>query len=123
MKWSFCCPSCFEWHMTDWSKQGKVDVCPKTENIIRIPTPIEQQKAYVDTHDWPAEMEKVVVELKGNVCTIPGCNHFYQTLDHRVPWSSAGKTNVTNLYPVCNYHNELKGDEDYYIWQGTEILV
>lgn len=116
MKWFFPCTACNEWHSFDWKDHGVESVCPTTKHIIIIPTPAIQLDGYVDTQEWPSEMEKVVVNLKGLMCTIPWCIKGYQTLDHRVPFSAGGRTSVDNLYPMCNEHNQSKGDADYHEW-------
>jgi len=54
--------------------------------------------------------------LKGNLCTVPGCKKKYETLDHRLAYNNVGKTSVENLFPMCNFHNQSKGDKDYRIW-------
>ncbi len=120
MKWSFSCPICSELHTVNWENHGSLTTCPNTDNNYIIPTPSQQHEAYVDTHNWPLNMENVVLILKGSVCTVPGCKHPYETLDHRVPFSKGGKTSVSNLFPMCNKHNLSKGDEDYYLWQITQ---
>ncbi len=120
MQWSFLCPVCFNWHSVNWEKHGMLLECStKNKNYI-VPTPSQQHEAYVDTHDWPKNMESVVLILKGRICTVPGCTHPYETLDHRVPFSKEGKTSVSNLFPMCNEHNKSKGDEDYSAWLLTQ---
>lgn len=78
--------------------------------------PSQQYDAYVDTHEWPKEMEAVVVALRRRICTAPGCAKAYETLDHRIPWSKGGPTSVANLFPMCTQHNLEKGNTDYAKW-------
>jgi hypothetical protein len=80
------------------------------------PKPSSQHDAFVDTHDWPSEMETAATNFKGKKCTVPGCGKNYETLDHRIAYSNHGKTSVENLYPMCKDHNQSKGDKDYYSW-------
>jgi hypothetical protein len=61
-------------------------------------------------------MENAVIKLRGTKCTVPGCGKDYETLDHREPYSDIGKTSVENLFPMCRAHNDLKGDENYFLW-------
>ena len=119
MKWCYRCPKCNEWGCVDWEKREKSFSCHACKQSHVPPTPSQDHQAYVDTHDWPEEMEAVVVALKGKKCTVPNCPRNYDTLDHRIPYSKGGKTSVSNLYPMCNLHNESKGDSDYYQWLQT----
>src|SRR5262249_29762625 len=84
------------------------------------PGPAEQREAYVDSHEWPAEMEEIVRRIRGNRCTVPGCTRYADTLDHRIPWSRGGPTSVANLWPMCSQHNESKADTDYDVWLAAE---
>lgn len=116
MKWNYKCPKCNEWRHIEWSKRSQSYTCHNTYQTYYPPTPSEQHDAFVDTHDWPNEMETVVVQEKGNKCTVPGCKKNYETLDHRIPFSKVGKTSVSNLFPMCEAHNQSKGDKDYVAW-------
>lgn len=116
MKWHYRCPICHEWRNIDWDKRDKTYDCHKNEAAYIPPTPSEQNGAFVNTQEWPEEIEMVVVTLKGDLCTIPGCNKKYETLDHRIPYSKGGRTSVDNLWPMCNEHNQSKGDSDYDEW-------
>lgn len=119
MNWHFVCPNCNQWHYINWEKRMETFICPIEETEFIPPSPAQQHNAYVDTHIWPAEMEDAVVELKGNKCTVDGCDHCYETLDHHVAFSKGGKTSVFNLFPMCNKHNLSKGNLDYYLWRIT----
>jgi hypothetical protein len=46
-------------------------------------------------------------------CTVPHCSRFAIVLDHRIAWSTGGKTCVRNLYPMYEQHNLAKGDTEY----------
>lgn len=116
MKWHYVCPKCGERRTVEWDDRDSSRICHKTKQSYTPPTPAEQFDGYVDTHEWPVEMEDVVVRVKGKSCTVPGCQQRYQTLDHRVPWSKAGKTSVNNLFPMCNEHNQSKSDSTYETW-------
>lgn len=116
MIWNYQCPNCSSGRSCDWLKRNVVYTCGKCFQSYTPPTPAEQHSADVDTHNWPIEMEDVVVELKGDICTVPGCNNQYETLDHRIPYTNNGPTSVSNLFPMCNHHNQSKGDTNYYDW-------
>jgi len=113
MKWHYWCPFCARPARTDWASRNKVLTCAQCGKNRVPPSPSEQHKAYVDTQDWPAEMEVAVRELRGNRCTIPGCIKPADTLDHRVSFSKKGRTSVANLFPMCTEHNLAKGDQNY----------
>lgn len=118
MKWNYKCLCCGTWYQIDWNKRDLTYLCTKDNSKKHQPPSPEQQKdAYVDTHNWPEEMEEVVVKIKGSKCTVPNCKKTAETLDHRVPWSKYEKgTCVNNLFPMCNEHNQSKGDTDYQLW-------
>ena len=122
MEWHYDCPRCGAPVYIDWMDRHVQHACHQTKRPYWPPGPAEQRDAYVDTHSWPVEMERVVLNLKGVRCTVPGCQHRYETLDHRVPWARGGPTSVNNLWPMCNEHNRSKGDTDYQSWLMQEGL-
>lgn len=121
MKWNYRCPKCSQWRHVKWEERNSSFTCDKTKQSYTPPSPTDQHDAYVDTHEWPQEMEDTVIEVKGNKCSVPGCDKYYETLDHRVPWSKKGRTSVENLYPMCTAHNQSKGDSDYDLWVVTQV--
>lgn len=94
---------------------------PSNKKSYYSPSPAEQFHAYVDTHNWPVEMEETVIRLKGDKCTVINYRKDYETLDHRIAYSKGGKTSVENLFPICNDCNNSKGDEYYQSWQLDKI--
>ncbi|MBI5645603.1 MAG: HNH endonuclease [Ignavibacteriae bacterium] len=92
------------------------------DKLAFVPSPFSNPSAYVDTHNWPADMEAAVIKTKGNTCVVSGCGVRYETLDHIVPWSKGGRTSVENLQPMCNAHNSSKGDTDYPVWLAAEQI-
>lgn len=120
MIWHYVCPECGEWRRVEWADRNNSYICHKdTTKSYVPPTPKEQTAAYVDTHEWPQEIEDAVVYFKGLECTVPGCYHKAETLDHRVAWNNGGKTSVNNLFPMCNSHNQSKSDKVYEEWLRT----
>ena len=113
VKWNYRCPQCSKRHANDWGDRDKTLICPNAKQSFRLPSPEQQHDGFVDSHEWPEEMERAVVLLKGNICTVPGCKKPYETLDHRIPWSNNGHTSVENLFPMCKEHNGAKGDMQY----------
>jgi len=118
MDWTYFCRKCKQQITVAWSDRGNYQLCPNRScaDVASPPAPADQHDAFVDTHNWPQEMEDVVVAEKGDRCTAPGCNATYETLDHRIPHSQNGPTSVDNLWPMCNHHNQSKGDTDYDTW-------
>lgn len=126
MNWLYRCPNCrtlLSVPLADRSSRYSCSAC--TAPHIP-PTPAQDHDAYVDTHDWPLEMEQAVVSLRGRLCTVPGCLRIAETLDHRVPWSKGGPTSVKNLWPMCHAHNTDKSDNHYETWlvslQNSHVL-
>jgi 5-methylcytosine-specific restriction endonuclease McrA len=116
MKWNYICPQCNKWVWIEWADRSNRFKCEENGKIYDAPSPSEQHSAYVDTHEWPEEIEAEVVLIKGTKCTVPGCEKKYETLDHRVAYSKGGRTSVENLFPMCNEHNQSKGDLNYNAW-------
>lgn len=116
MKWNYVCPICSEWRQIDWEVRSKLHTCHKHKKSYYPPGPADQNHAFVDTHNWPVEMENEVVRVKGNKCTTPNCNKNAETLDHRDAYANGGKTSVDNLFPMCEDCNQSKGDKDYLLW-------
>lgn len=116
MKWNYKCSICYSWGSIDWKDIDNTYTCHSCKKIHISPKPENQFFAFVDTREWPNEMEKTVINIKGNKCTVPGCKKDYGTLDHRIAFSQGGKTSVNNLFPMCIEHNQSKGDKDYSIW-------
>jgi hypothetical protein len=116
MLWNFECPLCGKWCNVDWEGRDGTYTCRHCDKGRVPPGPADQTDAWVDTRTWPVEMESVVVSMKGNLCTAPDCTERYETLDHRLPVAKGGRTSVRNLFPMCNAHNQSKGDSDYDDW-------
>jgi len=121
MNWHYRCPSCGAWGYIDWEKRENIFKCHKYKVGYTPPSPYEDHDAYIDAHDWPLEMEEVVIALKGKYCTVPWCKKKYETLDHRVAYSKDGRTSVVNLFPMCNEHNQSKGDSNYDNWLRKQL--
>ena len=51
---------------------------------------------------------RAAVLLRRRRCIWPGCNVLTCDVDHRVPWSDGGDTDVGNADPLCRRHNRLK---------------
>ena len=116
MKYHFKRPCCNTSTFKEWGNCGKRFNCSQCGNVYKVPSPKEQPTAYVDTHEWPDLMEEQVYAAKGRVCTVPECSKRAETLDHRIAYSKGGKTSFENLWPMCEKHNQSKGDKDYQTW-------
>lgn len=116
MEWHYECPECRQATVVDWDKHGHTISCTNTKRRYRCPTPATDHQAYVDTHEWPQEMEDAVYREKGRRCVIKGCGRAADTLDHTIPYSRGGKTSVENLFPMCQHHNSSKGDRTPLEW-------
>jgi 5-methylcytosine-specific restriction endonuclease McrA len=116
MKWSYKCPHCGVEGNVDWEKRNNSFTCHSCKSTHYPPTPSTQPSAYVDTREWPQEIENIVVNQKGIMCTVPGCGKKANTLDHRIPFAKNGKTSINNLFPMCKEPNQSKSDNDYQTW-------
>jgi 5-methylcytosine-specific restriction endonuclease McrA len=116
MIWNYKCPICGQWRNCDWNERNNIKNCHIYKKDYNVPTPAQQNDAYVDTHNWPVEMEDVVIASKGSKCSAPDCVKDYETLDHRIPYSNGGRTSVDNLFPMCNECNQSKGDKNFLQW-------
>lgn len=123
MNWNYACPRCRSWLSVPWRSRLDIFECPSCTARHQPPTPGAFPTGFVDTHNWPEEVERVVVFLRGNRCTVPGCLSFADTLDHRVPWSRGGRTSVSNLHPICEFHNRSKADADYPTWLANRAAM
>jgi hypothetical protein len=116
MKWHYRCPKCNARLSINWEEREQKRLCEDCNSPHDPPSSSEQHDAWVDRHDWPDEMERTVYVVRGKTCTVPGCQKRADTLDHRRAWSKGGRTSVDNLFPMCEDHNQSKGDEDYHDW-------
>ena len=116
MRWYFKCGHCGSPTSTEWTTRTHLKLCRECKRRFRPPTPASDRDAFVDGRDPPDEMRAIVLRLKGRQCTTPGCKRSWDALDHRIPFSKGGRTSVNNLWPMCNQHNESKGDADYLSW-------
>jgi hypothetical protein len=112
MNWYFICPVCFIIHSVSWENRYKAHFCIRLNKIYHPPQPIDEPEAFVDTPEWPPEMEEAVISAKGIYCSVPGCSRHYHTLEHRIPWSKGGTTSFNNLFPVCNEHKKGRAGQD-----------
>lgn len=116
MNWRYKCPSCRVSVFVPWADRASRFNCPTCKSLHTPPIPGQDPDAHVDARKWPLEMEQAVVAIKDGHCTVPGCQHAAETLDHRIPWSGGGRTSVRNLFPMCNADNQSKGDQEYVGW-------
>jgi hypothetical protein len=121
MLWNYDCPVCRRPTAVDWRlRKGKV-VCGSCERTHYPPTPYEDRYAYVDSEQWPYEIEQAVVALPRSTCSVPGCSFAPATLVHRLSPSAGGQTSVDNLMPLCAHHVALKGNRDYPEFMGALV--
>jgi hypothetical protein len=120
MKWHYHCPICGLPHSCKWEERKEKQKCIVNFTEYHPPTPAKDHQAFVNTRQWSEEIEKAVVKIRGNKCTVPGCKKEYETLDHRIPWSKKRKTSVENLWPMCEEHNKSKGNSAYEEWVAVE---
>ncbi|HBR20957.1 MAG TPA: hypothetical protein DD713_00060 [Nitrospiraceae bacterium] len=64
-----------------------------------------------------AQKEQVWQRSKNKKCSYPICEKTLQwenaTIDHIIPWSQGGPTDVSNAQLMCKSHNSMKRDKDF----------
>ena len=103
MKWNYRYPQCGYWHSIEWSDREKSLLYVKLTQFYYAPTPAHQPEAYVDTHDWPDELERVVISIKGIMCRSQVAPKYAKQLD--VPHPTCGLINKLFLirYVLSDY--------------------
>ncbi len=58
------------------------------------------------------DKQRDLARMTLTVCPWPGCRHGADSCEihHVVAWSQGGETNMSNLVPVCQYHNRVNAD-------------
>jgi hypothetical protein len=116
MYWNYNCPRCRAETKVAWKTRGTEVVCHSCGELHYPPTPHEDRYGWVDTTEWPEEMQQAVEAVRGTVCAVTGCYKQHETLVHRRSYKSGGKTSVDNLIPLCRHHADLKGEKEYDEW-------
>lgn len=57
------------------------------------------------------EWESVVAACD-NTCIVLGCGKSPVTMDHVIPLSKGGRHHISNLQPLCSFHNDSKGTKN-----------
>jgi len=64
-----------------------------------------------------AQKEQLWEKSKNKKCSYPGCERPLRwetaTIDHIVPWSLGGATDLSNAQLMCRGHNSMKKDKDF----------
>lgn len=60
----------------------------------------------------PGEAMRHAVYARNRTCIYPECNRPAEQcqLDHRIPYDEGGRTEVDNLFPLCQHHHNMKTD-------------
>ncbi|MDN8604599.1 HNH endonuclease signature motif containing protein [Corynebacterium ureicelerivorans] len=58
------------------------------------------------------DKQRDLARMTLTVCPWPGCRHGSDDCEihHMQAWSQGGETNMSNLAPVCHYHNQINHD-------------
>ena len=64
---------------------------------------------------------KMVTDLHGIKCLVPGCVRLDVQMDHIIPLSLGGTHTLDNLQPLCAYHNNVKGNRNSMDYRGVSI--
>lgn len=59
------------------------------------------------------QKQRDLARLVMPVCPVPDCRHGSEAceLHHITSWQSGGETNLSNLAPLCRYHNRVNDDD------------
>ncbi len=64
-----------------------------------------------------SQKEQVWEKSKDKKCCYPDCERYLQwenaTIDHIIPWSLGGRTDISNAQLMCKQHNSMKSDKDF----------
>lgn len=57
--------------------------------------------------------QRALVSAMMPVCVVPGCKQPADScqMHHMTAWKHGGETNVSNLAPLCRYHNQVNDDD------------
>ncbi|MGG7509091.1 DUF222 domain-containing protein [Plantibacter sp. YIM 135249] len=88
---------------------------PETGTVLSV-----SRERYVP----PADMKRALA-IRDTHCRAPGCNRLAKgcELDHTVPWSEGGETNVENLAHLCPKHHHLKHDTNWSLKPGPDGVL
>ncbi len=63
------------------------------------------------------QKEQIFDQTQKHLCSYPGCKRKLTwetaTVDHIVPWSHGGVTDISNAQLMCKMHNSMKKDKDF----------
>ena len=59
------------------------------------------------------------------VCAFPGCRHgsYSAEMHHVKAWKHGGETNISNLAPLCRYHNRVNDDDPWRRKRGRIAMI
>jgi len=68
---------------------------------------------------------KALCEQYDNKCCYPGCDRTDLHMDHVIPLSKGGSSDISNIQPLCGYHNMSKGTKktDYRTKPGLKRWI
>ncbi|GAB3076331.1 hypothetical protein GCM10027157_06810 [Corynebacterium aquatimens] len=57
--------------------------------------------------------QRILARASMPVCPVPGCRRGADSCEihHIKPWAKGGATNISNLAPLCRYHNRVNDDD------------
>lgn len=77
---------------------------------------VDREEGPVDlyrTSRFAVDKQRLLMLTKSTTCIWPGCRQGAEHCHahHIVPWARGGPTNMTNLVPLCKYHNGINDDD------------
>lgn len=64
-----------------------------------------------------SQKEQIWQKSKDKICCYPNCKKILRwenaTIDHMIPWSFGGRTDISNAQLMCKQHNSMKRNKDF----------
>jgi 5-methylcytosine-specific restriction endonuclease McrA len=83
------------------------------EILIRTLKTKKDENRFFNVH----QKEQVWEKSRQKKCSYPGCEKVLiwqnATIDHKIPWSLGGPTDVSNAQLMCKQHNSMKRDKEF----------
>lgn len=69
------------------------------------------------------DKQRTLLRATMPVCPFPGCKHAADSCEfhHITPWKHGGETNLSNLSPLCRYHNRINDDDPHQLKRGRIV--
>lgn len=71
------------------------------------------------------EKQRTLARATSPTCPVPDCRHGADACEihHIIAWKHGGETNISNLAPLCRYHNRVNDDDPRRSRRGRIVSV